>query len=75
MNSCCHGCVAPKRHVGCRAACEHWQEEELAKDLRYDARRLAYLSRPEHANQKRQRNMWIMAQKKGPVLEVRRISK
>ena len=38
--SVCHGCIAPKRHVGCRTTCPAWDEEQLAKKLRYEVREI-----------------------------------
>ena len=30
-DGCCLGCVAPVRHVGCRAGCPKWAEHEERK--------------------------------------------
>lgn len=44
--SCCHGCT--KRHVGCRTTCPDWDEEQLAKELRYMARETQRAAAPWH---------------------------
>ena len=31
--TCCHGCVAPERHIGCHAKCKKYLEQRLALDI------------------------------------------